>query len=43
MNSEDIATTLAISSDSLRIARYRLRKKMCLAKEEKLSNYIQGL
>ena len=43
MNSEDIVTTLAISSDSLRIARYRLRKKMCLAKEEKLSNYIQGL
>ncbi|MBT31934.1 MAG: hypothetical protein CMO01_19930 [Thalassobius sp.] len=41
MNSQDIATIMAISSDSLRIARYRLRKKLQIPKEEKLEAFIQ--
>jgi hypothetical protein len=39
--STDIATLLGISSDSLRVARYRLRKKIGLAEGESLSAFIQ--
>ena len=41
ISSADIATLLGISSDSLRVARYRLRKKMGLTEGESLSAYIQ--
>ena len=37
----DMATLLGISLDSLRVARYRLRKKMSLAEGESLTAYIQ--
>jgi len=40
LNSKDIATILGISQDSLRIARYRLRKKFDLPKGTNLSNHI---
>ncbi|MGF1637414.1 MAG: tetratricopeptide repeat protein [Cyclobacteriaceae bacterium] len=43
LSSNDIATMLSISQDSLRIARYRLRKKIGLRKEQKLSAFIQSL
>jgi len=38
--SKDIAAMLGISPDSLRIARYRLRKKLNLEGKEKLSKYV---
>lgn len=41
INSPDVATLLGISSDSLRVARYRLRKKLKLSEGESLSAYIQ--
>ncbi|UHG92514.1 tetratricopeptide repeat protein [Spirosoma oryzicola] len=41
ITSADIATLLGISSDSLRVARYRLRKKISLAEGESLSGFIQ--
>lgn len=41
ISSADTATLLGISSDSLRVARYRLRKKMGLAEGESLSAHIQ--
>lgn len=41
ITSTDIATLLSISSDSLRVARYRLRKKIGLAEGESLSAFIQ--
>lgn len=40
INSPDIATLLGISSDSLRVARYRLRKKIGLAEGESLSAFV---
>lgn len=43
MSSKDIATFMGISPDSLRISRYRLRKKLEIKKGENLSNYIQNL
>ncbi len=39
--SADVATLLGISSDSLRVSRYRLRKKIGLTEGESLSAYIQ--
>lgn len=41
--SKDIASMLGISPDSLRIARYRLRKKLQLDTKEKLGAYVMGL
>ncbi len=43
LNSTDIATILGISQDSLRVARYRLRKKLNLDQGENLSTFLQGL
>ena len=43
LRSADIATMLGISQDSLRIARYRLRKKLDLPEGESLSTFIQKL
>jgi tetratricopeptide (TPR) repeat protein len=43
LNSADISTLLGISQDSLRISRYRLRKKLHLQEGEKLSTFIQNL
>ncbi|GAA0878085.1 hypothetical protein GCM10009119_10530 [Algoriphagus jejuensis] len=40
LSSKEIASTLGISQESLRISRYRLRKKLGLAKGESLQNYI---
>ncbi|MBN7812193.1 tetratricopeptide repeat protein [Algoriphagus sp. H41] len=40
LSSKEIAATLGISPESLRIARYRLRKKLGLQKGESLQNYI---
>lgn len=41
--SRDISTILGISQDSLRISRYRLRKKLGLNQGESLSGFILGL
>ncbi|MEJ0102937.1 MAG: tetratricopeptide repeat protein [Bacteroidota bacterium] len=41
--SKDIATLLAISPDSLRVSRYRLRKKLNLEEGESLSTFVQSL
>lgn len=43
LSSGDMATLLGISQDSLRVARYRLRKKLNLAEGESLTAFIQGL
>jgi tetratricopeptide (TPR) repeat protein len=43
LSSADISTLLGISQDSLRISRYRLRKKLHLQEGEKLSAFIQNL
>jgi len=43
LNSNDTATILGISQDSLRVARYRLRKKLNLPQGENLSTFLQGL
>ena len=40
LSSKEISATLGISPESLRIARYRLRKKLGLQKGESLQNYI---
>ncbi|WP_140938296.1 tetratricopeptide repeat protein [Sphingobacterium lumbrici] len=41
LGSPDISTMLGISQDSLRIARYRLRKKLNLPEGESLTTFIQ--
>ena len=41
ISSADVATLLGISLDSLRVSRYRLRKKIGLAEGESLSAFIQ--
>lgn len=43
LSSADIATMLGISRDSLRISRYRLRKKLNLEEGENLSTFVQRL
>lgn len=43
LNSNDMATILGISLDSLRVARYRLRKKLNLEQGENLSSFLQAL
>jgi len=43
LSSADISTMLGISQDSLRIARYRLRKKLVLPEGKSLSTFIQKL
>ncbi|WP_158859814.1 tetratricopeptide repeat protein [Lunatibacter salilacus] len=43
LGSKDIASTLGISQDSLRISRYRLRKKLDLKNGESLHQFIVGL
>jgi len=41
--SGDIATLLGISQDSLRVSRYRLKKKLNLGAEESLTTFIQSV
>ncbi len=43
MDSADMASMLAISQDSLRIARYRLRKKLNLEQGENLIAFLQSI
>ncbi|GGI27553.1 hypothetical protein GCM10008119_28230 [Pedobacter mendelii] len=43
LDSSDISTLLGISTDSLRVSRYRLRKKLNLAQGDNLSAFIQRL
>ncbi|MFT3826773.1 MAG: tetratricopeptide repeat protein [Chitinophagaceae bacterium] len=43
LSSGDMATLLGISQDSLRVARYRLRKKLNIGEGESLTAFIQGL
>ncbi|MXV16562.1 tetratricopeptide repeat protein [Hufsiella ginkgonis] len=43
LSSTDIATLLGISPDSLRVIRYRLRKKLKLGQGETLSTFLQSL
>lgn len=43
INSSDISTLLGISADSLRVTRYRLRKKMKLEQGDSLTRFIQSL
>lgn len=41
--SGDIATLLGISQDSLRVSRYRLKKKLSLGVEESLTAFVQSV
>lgn len=43
MNAKDMASILGISQESLRISRYRLRKKLNLPKGESLQRFILGI
>lgn len=43
MDSKDMATILGISPDSLRVARYRLRKKLSIPEGDTLNTFVQGL
>ncbi|NLR62317.1 tetratricopeptide repeat protein [Chitinophaga polysaccharea] len=43
MDSKDMATILGISPDSLRVARYRLRKKLNIPEGDTLSTFVQTL
>ena len=43
LTSADISSLLGISQDSLRVVRYRLRKKLNLAQGDSLSAFIQAL
>jgi len=43
LSSQDIATLLGITSDSLRVTRYRIKKKLKLHQEASLSTFIQSL
>lgn len=43
LNSKDIATIMGISQDSLRIARYRLRKKLGIDKGGNLYSFIMNI
>jgi len=43
LDSADIATLLGISTDSLRVSRYRLRKKLNIPQGDNLTAFIQAL
>jgi tetratricopeptide (TPR) repeat protein len=43
MDSKDIAALLGVSSDSLRVSRYRLRKKLNLTQGSSLTAFIQSI
>ncbi|WP_218779811.1 tetratricopeptide repeat protein [Hymenobacter crusticola] len=43
LTSQDIATSLGVSLDSLRVMRYRLRKRLNLASGENLTAFLQSL
>jgi tetratricopeptide (TPR) repeat protein len=43
MNSTDMATILGISQDSLRVSRYRLRKKLKIEQGENLISFLQHI
>lgn len=43
LNSQDIAAIMGISQDSLRVARYRLRKKIGISKGGNLYSYIMNI
>ena len=43
LNSEQIASVLGITPDSLRVSRYRLRKKLTLEKKQKLREFILSI
>jgi tetratricopeptide (TPR) repeat protein len=43
IGSKDIATILGISPDSLRVSRYRLKKKLNLEEGSSLTNFVQTL
>ena len=43
LSSKDIATLLGISQDSLRVSRYRLRKKLNIEQGESLTGFVQSL
>lgn len=43
LTSADIATLLGISLDSLRVSRYRLKKKLNLGAEESLTAFVQSV
>ncbi|MFD0766801.1 tetratricopeptide repeat protein [Mucilaginibacter lutimaris] len=43
LDSNDIATLLGISTDSLRVSRYRLRKKLNIPQGDNLTAFIQAL
>jgi tetratricopeptide (TPR) repeat protein len=43
LSSKDMAAIFGISQDSLRVARYRLRKKLNLAEGDSLTSFIQSI
>jgi len=43
LGSGDISTLLGISQDSLRVSRYRLKKKLQLGADENLTNFVQSV
>jgi len=42
LSSKDIANTLRISAEGVKKARYRLRKKMGLSREQDIQDYLLG-
>ncbi|MDR2282027.1 MAG: tetratricopeptide repeat protein [Sphingobacterium sp.] len=43
LNNTDIATIMGISTDSLRVSRHRLRKKLDIPQSDNLATYIQSV
>ena len=43
LNMKEMATILGISAESVKTARYRLRKKLALSREENLIDFIMTL
>ncbi|MCU0375091.1 MAG: tetratricopeptide repeat protein [Chitinophagaceae bacterium] len=43
LSQQEIATLLGITSDSLRVSRYRLKKKLNLQQEDSLTGFVQSL
>lgn len=43
LSNQEIATLLGISPDSLRVSKYRIKKKLNLQQDDSLSNFLQSL
>ena len=43
LNSKEIASILRLTTDSVRVSRYRLRKKLPIDAKEELSQYLRSI